>query len=313
VAQGEVVLRLSAGDGPEQVGLDGNLSADNGPRALRIGADGTIRVLDQVSRRVLFFKPNGQLGRVLNVEAESEPIDFIVNTRGEAFVLDRSYPSKVLHYSPAGKLIARLPVSPAVVGDSIALTAAQDLVLVQNDVLSWAIESKSVAVPPEIQPLTQQLAIATPRSPTLFQTVVNGESSIELRVIGLTTGSTGAGIGEVTRLILPLPPGASFFNVDRAMNLYFVQMTPERDIVEVWRVLPDGTIAGGARIAPGCQLSWRTMYVDQAGAAWTLCTSGQGATVTRYLLRDSHSQPLAEAAQEAADVLWRPGRRLDAA
>jgi hypothetical protein len=81
----------------------------------------------------------------------------------------------------------------------------------------------------------------------------------------------------------------------------------------MWRVLPDGTIAGGARIAPGCQLSWRTLYVDQAGAAWTLCANSEGVTVTRYLLHDLDGQPLPEVAQEAADVLWRPGRRHDAA
>jgi hypothetical protein len=309
VVQGEVVLRLGVGD-PQGSSEATNIKA---PRALRIGGDGTIRVLDQDSRRVLFFSPNGQLGRVLNIEADSSPIDFIVNTQGEAFILDRSYPPEVLRYSPAGKLLAKLPVSIAAVGDSIALTTAQDLILIQSDQLSWAVESKGVAVPPEIQPLTQQQAIATPRSPTLFQTVADSESSIELRVIGLTTGATGAGIGEVTRLRLPLPMGARFFNVDRAMNLYFAQISPNLDMVDLWRVLPDGTIAGGARLAPGCQLLWRTFYIDQAGAAWTLCANGEGVTVTRYLLRDTNGEPLPEVAQDAADVLWRPGRRLDAA
>ena len=57
----------------------------------------------------------------------------------------------------------------------------------------------------------------------------------------------------------------------------------------------------------------KAFYVDQAGAAWTMCVDAQGASVTRYTLQDSTGQPLPEAAKDAADVAWKPGARLTAA
>ena len=152
----------------------------------------------------------------------------------------------------------------------------------------------------------------TPRSPVIFQTVTTAEGTSELRVIGLTAGAAGDAIGQVATVALNLPADARFFNIDRAMNLYFTN-TPNVEWTNMWRVSPDGTIAGGARIAPGCQLSWRTFYIDQAGTAWTLCTSPDGATVTHYHLLDAQGQLLPAAEQEAADVAWRPGKRLDGA
>jgi hypothetical protein len=102
--------------------------------------------------------------------------------------------------------------------------------------------------------------------------------------------------------------------VDRALSLYFTRPSAENDAVDVWRVAPDGTVAGGAHVATGsCGTSWRNFYIDQAGAAWTMCVDGQGATVTRYTLQDSAGQPLPEAAKDAADVAWKPGAILNAA
>jgi hypothetical protein len=314
--QGEVVLKLSAGAGPDQVGVysGGDPAQFSGPQAFRIGADGTIRVLDNVNNRILFFGPDGKPARILDLGADIVPRDFIVNSQGEVFVFAGSGMNEIRHYSAKGKLLERLPVGFGVLADSIALTSAQDLLLISDNQFYWFIKHNGVVVPPKLQSVTEHEGIGTPRSPTLFQTVTGADGTVDLHVIGLTTSVSGDRMSEVVTVKTGLPDGARFFNVDRAMNLYFTQITPDHDAVDVWRVLPDGTTAGGAHILlDGCAFSWRTFYVDQAGTAWTLCVSAQGVTVTRYLLHDANGQPLPDTATEAADVAWKPGKRLDAA
>jgi hypothetical protein len=131
VVQGEVVLRLSAGDGRDQVGIGRDVSGTNGPRAFRIGSDGTLRILDSVNKRVLFFGQNGKLLRTLKLDAD--PIDFIVDNQGEVFVYaSDGGRNQVLHYDSRGKLIERLPVASgaSVPADGIMLNSNQDVMLV---------------------------------------------------------------------------------------------------------------------------------------------------------------------------------------
>src|SRR5215207_6670295 len=59
-ADGQVVLQLSAGAEADQVGINNDGSNIIGPRSFRIGADGTIRLLDNVNRRILFFDQSGK-------------------------------------------------------------------------------------------------------------------------------------------------------------------------------------------------------------------------------------------------------------
>ncbi len=315
LAEGEVVLQLSPGAGEGQVGIGSSPDSIAGPRSFRIGSDGSIRLLDNANQRILFFNPDGNFERTLTIAEASDPMDFIVNTEGEVFVYDRyGEPPQVLRYAPDGKLAERLPISSGVSvnANGIMLTADQDLLLIQDNQTYWTLTRKGIVVAPEIQPLTRQDGTATPRSPTRFQTVAGEGGRPELRVIGLTGGVTGDTMGEVTRVPLNLPADARFFNVDRAMDLYFTRTTAEE--LELWRVSPNGLIAGGARVSvAGCQSSWRTSYVDQAGTAWAMCATHQGVTITRYTLLDPAGQPLPEAAQVAADVMWKPGARLDAA
>jgi hypothetical protein len=171
-----------------------------------------------------------------------------------------------------------------------------------------------VIVDPKIQPLTVQEGVVTPRSPTIFRTAPGESGTLDLRAIGLNAGTSGEHFMEVGGVTTSVPADARFFNVDRAMSLYFTRPSAEGDAVDIWRVLPDGSIAGGAHIVTGaCGTSWRNLYIDQAGAAWTMCVDAQNATITRYTLQDANGQPLPEAAREAADVAWKPGARLTAA
>jgi hypothetical protein len=314
--EGLVFLQLSPGDGANQIGIISDGANVVGPRSFRIGADGSIRLLDNVNKRVLFFDQSGKVNRTLRLDQSQDPIDFIVNNAGETFVYggDGGPNFQVLRYGPDGTVTARIPVSPGVSADGIMLTAAQDLMLVQGNQTYWTLLHQGVTVDPKIQPLTIQEGSVTPRSPTIFRTMPGESSALDLRVIGLNAGISGEHVQEVGGLTVNLPSGARFFNVDRAMSLYFTQPGPQGDAVDVWRVLPDGAIAGGARIVTGsCGTSWRNFYIDQGGAAWTMCVDAQGLSITRYLLQDAAGQPLPEAAAAAADVAWKPGARLDAA
>jgi len=316
-ADGQIVLQLNAGAEANQVGISNDGSNVVGPRSFRIGADGTIRLLDNVNKRILFFGQNGKVTRTLELEATQEPIDFIVNNAGETFVYGGGGPSsQVLRYGPDGKVTARLPISLGVSirADGIMLTAAQDLVLVQGNHTFWTLLHQGVTVDPKIQPLTEQEGAVTPRSPVIFRTTPGANDTLDLHAIGLNAGISGENVMEVGGMTTSLPADAHFFNVDRAMSLYFTRSSAEEDALDVWRVAPDGGVAGGAQILAGsCGTSWRNFYVDQAGAPWAMCVDAQGTTVTRYTLQDSAGQPLPEAAVAAADVVWKPGAVLTAA
>ena len=315
-ADGEVVLQLNAGAEPNQVGITADGSNIVGPRSFRIGADGTIRLLDNVNKRILFFDQNGKVTRTLRLDATQDPIDFIVNNAGETFVYggDGGPNFQVLRYGPDGKVTLHLPVSLGVSADGIMLTAAQDLLLVQGNQTFWTLLHQGVTVDPKIQPLTVQEGAATPRSPVIFRTTPGENGTLDLHAIGLNAGTSGEHFMEIGGVTTSLPADARFFNVDRAMSLYFTRPSAEDDAVDVWRVAPDGAVDGGAHIVTGsCGTSWRNFYVDQGGAAWTMCVDAQGASVTRYTLQDTTGQPLPEAAAAAADVAWKPGAVLTAA
>jgi hypothetical protein len=312
---GQVVLQLSAGAGDAQVGITKEDPNIIGPRSFRIGADGSIRVLDNVNKRVRFFDQSGKIMRTLAIAAAQDPLDFIVNTAGEVFVFDRAG-SQVLRYGPNGDVTATIPLSAGVAAnaDGIMLNSAQDLMLVQNNQSFWVLVHQGVTVPPEIQPLTMRAGTVTPRSPTFFQTTYLEALSPYLHIAGIRGAPPSELIAEVDGRQIHLPDFVQFFNIDRAMNLYFTRTSPEADAFDVWRVNPDGTPAGGVHIPTGaCGVSWRSLYVDQTGVAWTMCVNESGATINRHPLLGFDGTPLSEPAQEAADVSWKPGARLDAA
>lgn len=317
---GDVVLRLGAGTAPDQVGISGDAGALNGPRAFRIGADGSIRLLDPARKRVLFFKPDGTLQRTLPIDEATSTIDFIVSNTGDLYVLATiaSGEPKVLHYAPSGKLAEQIPVGQGIGinANGIMLTAEDSLMLVQNNQLSWTIRHHDTLTPPAVQALTQQHAVPTPRSPALFASGVAMNGTQPLTVIGLTGSVFGDMLTDVTTIQAQVPDDMRFFNVDRAMNLYFAS-DPAADQIDVTRVAADGAALGGARIDQrGCDSSlrsWRSFYIDQDGSAWGMCVTPTELTIARYTLRDAQGQPLPPAAQQPADVAWKPGANFSAA
>jgi hypothetical protein len=315
---GEVVLELPQGTDSGQVGI---LDSGEGPTSFRIGADGTIRILDAVNRRLLFFTPNGTQQRSLALNEFDILTDFIVNGQGEAFVygMNRNGPT-IIRYSQGGDVLEQLPVSPGLFANAISFNGEGDLLLTRDNTEFWVIRRRDTFVPTIIQPLTRQQGAVTPRSPVVFRTIreesANGTPQVTLQIESFSGGVNSDSFALVGAYAMNVPESWHFLNVDRAMDLYFISDfdTQPTSTIDIWRVSAQGEPIGGVRIASECAIDWRRIYVDQAGSAWTFCQSSSGVTVKRYGLRDPQGQPLpAAAATPPDDSPWRPGRRFSAA
>ena len=329
----QLVLSLAPGSADAQVAIVPNpndTSQIQGPSSFRIGSDATIRVLDRGNKRVLFFSPEGQPGRVQPITEANDPIDYIVNNNGEVFVLDNGVynqdngfheQKQILLYKPDGALNTRYPIADAVQANGIMLNTQQDLFVVSGsfyeNATTISVLAAGQAVNVAHQFLTRHRGLPTPRSPMMFLTRVH------------TSDDIGAGmdvlLGQVAaepRLImdnLALPATAQFLNVDRAMNLYFMNFVPDANIIQLWRVAPDTTIVGGGAIdLTGCQaFDWRSIYAAQDGEIWRMCNMADRTIISRYNLIGMDGQPLAkvEKIDEAAakNVPWAPGGNFSAA
>jgi hypothetical protein len=314
IISGQTILQLAPGSGTGQVGISGQGAELNGPRTFRIGVDGTIRLLDSGNKRLLFFTPDGMLARAVAITAAQDPVDFVVNPQGHIFVFDRGTtdPPQVVRYRADGTLAERFPVHPAIgsVADGIMLTADQDLLLIQHrftfiNPLYWVIVHEDTGIATTLQPLTQQEGSGTPRSPAIFHMVAEPDA-LGLDILRRGTAVQDNLMHGVMHIPVSLPRtfDIRFFNVDRAMNLYFAS-DPALQDVGVWRVAPNGTVIGGAFVHV-CAPSWRRIYVDQIGTVWTMCVAEQGVTVMRHPLQDFAGRPLPDAATLPADVPWKP-------
>jgi hypothetical protein len=320
--QGQVVLQLSNGSGDGQVGITTNDSlgyqALVGADSFRIGSDGSIRLLDSLNKRLLFFTAQGQFTRAAPIAEAVTPTDFIVDPQGQVYIFDRGILNRetflweggqVLRYGPDGNLAEAIEIAPQVAADGILRTANDDLLLVHDNQRFWTIIRDGARTPLPIQPLTAREGAATPRSPVIFR-VTPQDWGLEFYLTDLAGSSVPLGVPTIT-----LPP-ATFFNVDRAMNLYFTGFDSSSEVpgVSTWRVDPEGNVVGGGFVGfSGCKrLNWRTFYIDQAGAAWSLCVNDNGATITRYDLLDLQGAPLPPAPNEPSTLAsWRPGVPLE--
>ncbi|HEU5087456.1 MAG TPA: hypothetical protein VFT99_08420 [Roseiflexaceae bacterium] len=320
MTDGKAVLNLERGNGAGQVGIAPNPNDESlliGPPSFRIGADNSIRVLDRVNRRVLFFDSSGALARTQSIADALDPVDFIVNTRGEMFVYDLGDSmqsqgladnKQVIRYNPAGDVIGRYPVHPEVFGDAIMLTALQDILIVGG---SFGDNARAVAifhdgkpVDPSHQTLTLKRGMPSPRSAVLFSTSDHQGGTTDLS-IGVVTGESGPILSN-----LPVPAGARFLNVDRAMNLYFMKPDETGSQLHLWDVDTQGALVGGATVDfSNCRLyDWRSIYVAQDGALWTMWTTESGTVISRYDFTNQQGQPLPQAAAKAPDgIPWGAG------
>jgi hypothetical protein len=300
---GQTALTLGRGAG------DGNIGANT---TLRIGADGSIRVLDSDNRRLLFYDAAGALQREQPLAEADSPLDFIVANSGEIFVLDDAGDTTngvgpVLRYAADGTLAERIALGEKIFAAAIMLNANNDL-FVANGAYYWLIQHDGQALPAEVQPFTARVGSITPRSWAAFVSEGNQESGRATIKISKPDDVANS------QMILLVPVDQQFFNIDREMNIYATTAPYFWDSgIDVWRYNSAGVAMGGAHIdTSGCQYdssdaASRNFYIDQAGSAWVLCLNDAGATINNYHLLDSERQPLPAAASEPADVAWKPG------
>ncbi|HYF62788.1 MAG TPA: hypothetical protein VD886_08225 [Herpetosiphonaceae bacterium] len=302
---GQTVLSLGRGAG------DGNIGAR---ATFRIGADGSIRVLDSENRRLIFYGQDGAFQRERSLAEANNPLDFIVAGSGDVFVLDYAgdTPDRlgpVLRYGADGTLQERIAVGEKVFGSALMLNSDNHLFVV-NGVYSYVlIQHGGISVPAETQPFTIHRGAITPRSPVAFVSEYDAENNASSVSINGLTDVNGS------YHVLSAPGPQHFFNVDRAMNVYTTSSLSDLSAgIAVRRYDPAGALLGGARIdVSGCEMGHeadRLFYVDQLGAAWTLCQTADGATVSRYDLLDAAGQPLPPAADKAAVTYWNPDPRF---
>jgi hypothetical protein len=298
---GQPVLTLGRGAGADQIGPNATF---------RIGADGSIRLLDSENKRLLFFSSAGEYQNSRELAEANNPLDFIVESSGDLYVLDyagdnvdRAGP--VLHYGADGALKARIALGTDIFPTGIMLTANSDLMLINGDHY-WVAQRNGSPIPAEAQALTQRKGLVTPRSPVAFNNSLDAAHNLTVTTQSVIDMQT-------TSQVLTAPGADTFFNIDRAMNVYVTSAltSASEQGIKVWRYSPGGELLGSAAIAlPGCDFTSaadRRFYIDQAGAAWTLCITPETTTVSRYTLVDQGGAPLPEAASEPADVPWKPG------
>jgi hypothetical protein len=111
-----VAARAPWGDGATALGLDtGREQATVGPSSFDVGTDGSVRILDQVNRRLATFRPDraAQPARVVPLAISGAMADLATAVDGTAYVLDqgRDRPATVRAFDPSGRVLgsAALP------------------------------------------------------------------------------------------------------------------------------------------------------------------------------------------------------------
>lgn len=111
-----VVARGPWGGGGGALGLEtGREQATVGPSSFDVGADGSVRILDQVNHRLANFRPGraGRPSRVVSLGISGGMADLATGADGTAYVLDqgRQGPATLRAFAPSGRALwsAALP------------------------------------------------------------------------------------------------------------------------------------------------------------------------------------------------------------
>jgi hypothetical protein len=298
-AAGEVVLRLPAGSGPGQVGI----TNDAAPPTFRIAADGSIRIMDTVNKRLLFFNgASGPLERTIDLQALQHPIDFAVSGSGDVFVLDAGAWS-LTGYGLDGQLEGNTPTHPLFKGlfSTISLDAHGGLWGV-GDQVRYTIMPAEAPLDGVHEGETLFRGVPTVRSPMSFEIRENSRQpgGKLLSINNFTDGSLaqfdlGDADGDV-----------SFLDVNQGMEPY-VQIA-NGTTTQVRRFSVTGDLLGSLTIdRSGCRMAARAVYVDRPGDVYGMCADDAGVTVTRYVMTDDAGSRLPLFDQLVTDAPWSPG------
>ncbi|MBA3944463.1 MAG: hypothetical protein H0X37_07875 [Herpetosiphonaceae bacterium] len=292
-AAGTTVLRLAAGSAAGQVGVTNT----DGPTTFRIAADGSIRIMDTINKRLLFFNgTSGKLEQTINLSFLQRPTDFVVTGKGDLYVLDGGGWT-IDHLAINGKELHNIPLSPATKGlfSTIALTADGRIFgLAQNK--SYLLITPGGPLPPEEQMHAVQDGLFTVRSNASFALV---KESVR-QVLQIGTGQ------QPKFVIGKSQEQVQFLDINQGMEPYVVANVNGLD--EVRRYSLGGDLMGTLQIDQrGCRPTLRPIYIDRPGAVFTMCVSTNGLSIQRYVMHGAQGTPLPLTNVLLTNVPWSPG------
>lgn len=297
-AQGQEVLAIPAGSGAGQVGI----GATDGPPTFRIAADSSIRVMDTVNKRLLFF--TGQpfkLSQTLDLSFLKRPTDFVVTGKGDLYVLDAEAWA-ISHLSIQGAELNNIALNPATKGKfkTISLTADGRIFGLERTTGYLLIDAAG-PIPLEDQPNAQVEGSATVRSNAIFSIVADNSNQQRQSLL--------INYGDIAPATIPLGEingEATFLDINQGMEPYTLVTRGTK--AEVQRFNVDGRLIGTLSLdLSGCRAIARGVYVDRPGDIYTMCVGEQGVSIKRYAMADAQGQPLPRFDQLVQNAPWSPG------
>lgn len=301
VAQGEEVLTIPAGTGQGQVGI----STIEGPPTFRIAADGSIRVMDTLNKRLLFFAAGApgqfKLAQTLDLSFLKRPSDFVVTGKGDLYVLDAESWA-ISHLSIQGAELNNIALNPATKGKftTISLTADGRIFGLDRNTGYLLIDAAG-PIPIEDQPNSLVEGGATVRSNAIFS-IVGDNSNQQRKSLLINYG----GVAPATIPLGEIDAEVTFLDINQGMEPYI--LVKRGTIAEVQRFSVDGQLLGTLTMdLAGCRAVPRGIYVDRPGDIYTMCVGEQGVSIKHYVMTDAQGQPLPRFDQLVQNAPWSPG------
>ncbi|HEY0734920.1 MAG TPA: hypothetical protein VGD69_08420 [Herpetosiphonaceae bacterium] len=298
VAQGQEVLTIPAGSGSGQVGI----STTDGPPTFRIAADGSIRVMDTLNKRLLFF--TGQpfkLTQTLDLSFLQRPTDFVVTGKGDLYVLDAEAWA-ISHLSIQGAELNNIALNPETKGKftTISLTADGRIFGLERK-NGYLLIDAAGPIPIEDQPNSQVEGSATVRSNAIFS-IVADNSNQQRQSLLINYG----GVAPATIPLGEVEGEVTFLDINQGMEPY--TLVTRGTTAEVQRFSVDGLLLGTLTLdLSGCRAIPRGVYVDRPGDIYTMCVGAQGVSIKHYVMTDAQGQPLPRFDQLVQNAPWSPG------
>jgi hypothetical protein len=293
------ILALRAGSGAGQVGVTGIA----GPSTFRVGADGTIRIMDTVNRRLLFLAgASGKLQRTINLSTLQRPTDFVVTGQGAVYVLDAGTWT-VAQFTLDGRKPRSLQLNPALKGRFSTLSLLADGRLAglgagQGYVLMFA---NGMPMPLEDQPRATVAGTVTVRSNANFILAPDRENAKRRRL-----SIQGAGVSLMDLNLGELGGPATFLDVNQCMEPYVAVTHGAQS--EIRRYTVRGELMGTLTVdTRSTRRVLRPIYVDRPGTIFTMTVTATGVRIQRYTMTNAAGAPLPMCNQLVTTTPWSPG------
>jgi hypothetical protein len=271
-----------------------------------VAADGSLRIMDTVNKRLLFYAPghagaNGKLQRTIDLSSLEQPTDFAVTTVGDVFVLDAAAWALAM-YTMDGAEQNITPLHPSLKGlfSTISLTADGSLWGVGENQHHSLIFDSSTA-PADVTNDASYGGAVTVRSAAYFA-IERGQTSTSQAVLNISNVGDGT---PIQFKLGQIDGPATFLDVNQGMEPYI--LVQNGSVSKVRRYSVSGELRGTLILdQQGCRPMSRSIYVDRPGDVYVMCASAEGATITRYALTDADGQALPLFDQLVTTAPWSP-------